>query len=66
MNEFDVNGVPMGFGMALSQNMAALEKFSAMSKAEQEAIINGTRSIRSKKDMRSYVANLTENNGVSM
>lgn len=60
MNEFDLNGVPMGFGMALSQNMAALEKFSAMSKAEQEAIINGTHNIHSKKEMKSYVNNLTD------
>lgn len=55
MNSYNMNGMPAGFGMALMQNATALERFSAMSKAEQEAIINGTRNIKNGIKMREYV-----------
>ena len=47
--------IPMGLGMALMQNQAAFEKFSQMSLQEQEAVVNHTHSITSKKEMQTYV-----------
>ncbi|MDP4119299.1 MAG: hypothetical protein Q8873_08980 [Bacillota bacterium] len=52
--------VPMGFGMALAQNIDAMEYFSKLSHAQQQAIIDGTHSIQSKSDMQSYVSNMMQ------
>lgn len=60
MNSYNMNGMPTGFGMALMQNAPALERFSAMSKAEQEAIINGTHNIKSRLQMQEYVNSIGE------
>lgn len=50
--------LPLGMGMALAQNEQALERFSALSMAEQKAVIDGARQVRSKQEMRQYVENI--------
>jgi uncharacterized protein YdeI (YjbR/CyaY-like superfamily) len=49
------SGMPMGFGFALAQNMAAMEIFSAMDKKKQQQIIEHTHQIQSKSEMQQYV-----------
>ncbi|HZJ77954.1 MAG TPA: hypothetical protein VFD52_04050 [Clostridia bacterium] len=53
------NGVPLGFGMALSQNTEALRHFSALPQEKQKELIEITKSISSKSEMRSFVNSLT-------
>ena len=59
MNSFNpLIDLPMGLGMALSQNSRALEYFSSLSPDEQRQVIDGTHSIRSCKEMKAYVDHL--------
>lgn len=53
------NGVPLGFGMALSQNTEALRHVSALPQEKQKELIEITKSISSKSEMRSFVNSLT-------
>ena len=55
-----VNGpeIPMGLGMALAQNRAAMEVFAAMPPASQQSVIEHTHQISSKREMQAYVASL--------
>lgn len=55
-----VNGpeIPMGLGMALAENLNAMEYFASLSPAQQHAVIERTHQIRSKQEMRSFVQNL--------
>ena len=50
--------LPLGFGMALAQHPEAMARFTALSEAEQQAIIDGTHAVRSKQEMQAYVENL--------
>lgn len=52
------NELPMGFGMALAQHPEAMARFSALSEAEQQAIVEGTHTVRSKREMQAYVEQL--------
>lgn len=62
MNDILSSGdVPEGLGMALAQNLNAMNVFASMSKSQQEAVINGTHQIRSKREMKSYVDNIANN-----
>ncbi len=57
MNEKDF---PLSFGLALAQNEPALEKFKSLSPDQKKAVINKTRKINSKQDMRSFVNCLSD------
>ena len=50
--------LPLGLGMALAQNPQAMARFSSLSEAQQQAIIDGAHAVRSKQEMRSYVQEL--------
>ncbi len=52
------NELPMGFGMALSRNPEAMERFAGLPETEQKAILEGVRAVRSKQEMQAYVENL--------
>lgn len=52
------DGVPMGFGMALAQNVEAMERFTSLSPAQQQSVIDGVHGITSKEAMRDYVQRL--------
>ena len=52
------NEIPLGFGMALSQNDAAMSYFSTLTPAHKREIIAHTHTIRSKEEMEKFVSNL--------
>lgn len=54
----DINGIPQGFGMALTRNIKAMNNFSNLSKDEKKKIIELTRSVRSKDEMNRIVNKL--------
>ncbi|MGN0968070.1 MAG: hypothetical protein ACI4O3_02260 [Oscillospiraceae bacterium] len=65
MNGFNpLQDLPMGFGMALAQNVRAMEVFSSLSPDEQRRVVDGTHAIQSKQEMAAYVENLTQNHGM--
>lgn len=56
MNNFLTNSdIPMGFRMALAQNLKALEYFGSLPDAQKQTIINATHTITSKAEMKSYI-----------
>ena len=59
MNDKNGNGIPLGLGMALMRNADAFFYFSALSAEKQQEIIDGTKNIKSKEEMRSYVDRLS-------
>lgn len=50
--------LPLGFGMALAQNEAAMKKFESMTDSEKQAILQQTHNVRSKCEMQQLVASL--------
>ena len=50
--------LPLGFGMALAQNEAAMQRFEAMTTAEKEAVIRKTRDVTSRREMQALVNSL--------
>lgn len=52
MNKIEM---PMGLGMALAQNEAAMTKFTVLSESEKQKIIDGTHFVESKSEMKQYV-----------
>ena len=55
--------LPMGFGMALAQNEAAMKQFESLSEAQKQAVIQRTHSVNSKQEMRQLVASLRNPDG---
>lgn len=54
----DLNGMPQGFGMALSRNAKAMNTFSILSEEEKRRVIDLSRSVRSKTEMNRLVNKL--------
>lgn len=54
--------IPMGLGMALAQNVTAMERFAAMSEQEQQHVVSLTHSIESKSEMREFVNQIAHGN----
>jgi len=52
--------IPLGFGMALAQNLDAMKHFANLSDVQKQAVISGTHNIKSKEEMQMYVDNLIE------
>lgn len=50
--------LPMGFGMALAQDLTAMDRFARLSPDEQRDLIDQTHRITSKTEMRSFVSSL--------
>lgn len=59
----DIRSLPLGLGMALAQNGAAMKAFESLSEAEKEAIVQQTRQFNSKREMQSFVASLADEGG---
>ena len=55
-----LNGLPMGFGMALAANAEAMVSFAKLSQEQREKVLDGTKHIRSKLEMRNYVNQIAE------
>ncbi len=58
-----LNDLPMGLGMALAQNVTAMQYFSNISPEEQRKIIDHTHAIKSKSEMQAYVSGLSGGGG---
>ncbi len=54
-NYVDNPEMPLGLGIALAQNITAMNYFSSLPKQE---VIDGTHQIQSKQEMRQYVQDL--------
>ena len=52
------NSIPLGLGMALMQNPDAFFYFNGLDAQQQQKIIDGTKNISSRDEMRSYVDSL--------
>lgn len=50
--------MPMGLGMALAQNLQAMEYFAALPPEQQHSVIEQTHAIHSKGEMQQFVRNL--------
>ncbi len=51
--------LPLGFGMALAQNEAAMHRFESLSEAEKQAVLRHAHKIHSKAEMRQLVSGLS-------
>lgn len=49
--------IPLGLGMALAENLNALNEFSALSDEQKQSVIFKTHQIQSKQEMHSFVNN---------
>ena len=54
----DFYKVPIGFGLALSANTAAMNRYAQLSEPQKQAILNKAHNVRSEKEMYELVANL--------
>lgn len=52
--------LPLGFGMALAQNEAAMHAFETMTPEQKQAVIQKTHTVMSKAEMRRLVDSLTQ------
>ena len=60
MDDSLFNSLPMGFGMALAANAEAMENFAKLSGEQKDKVLDGTKHIRSKLEMRNYVNQIAE------
>lgn len=51
--------IPMGLGMALMQNEAAYLRFFSLNEKQRQQVIDGTKGINSKEEMRNYVSGIS-------
>lgn len=47
--------MPIGFTMALSQNVDAMQKFALLSEEKKREIVAGTHGLKSREEMHKYV-----------
>ena len=50
--------LPLGFGMALAQNVGALERFSKLTASQQQALIARAKNVSSREEMDALVAGI--------
>ena len=50
--------LPLGFGMALAQNEAAMQQFESMTDSEKQTILQQAHSVNSKREMQQLVAGI--------
>lgn len=58
----DFYKVPIGFGMALAQNTAAMNRYAHLTEEQKQDILNRAHNVRSENEMHALVASLA--NGV--
>ena len=54
----DFYKVPIGFGMALAQNEAAMHRYAALPEERKQQLLNRAHEVRSEKEMYSLVAQI--------
>lgn len=52
--------IPIGLGMALAQDLDAMQQFSSLSDAQKKEVIQKTHQVKSKQEMKNLVSNLAE------
>ena len=50
--------MPQGFGMALAQNPDAMDVYSGLTEEQRQQVLQKSRRVRSKTEMRSFVDSL--------
>jgi len=60
-NQMDFYKVPIGFGMALAMNHAAMEAYAAMTEPEKQTVLSRAHNARSEKEMHQIVSSLAAN-----
>ena len=55
------NDLPLGFGMALAQHPEAMNRFANMDDSQKEKVLSEVHNIKSKQEMKTFVANLASN-----
>lgn len=55
MNTLDNNSLPMGFAMGLAMDMIAMDRFSNLTEAEKEELLNRARDAKSKDEMQRII-----------
>ena len=58
----DFYKVPIGFGLALSANTAAMNRYAHLTESEKQDILNKAHNVRSEREMYSLVASLSNGN----
>ena len=53
--------MPLGLGLALAQNIKAMNRFADLSPQQQQQMINQTHQIHSKQEMKAFVQQFAEN-----
>ncbi len=61
-NLVDGKGIPMGLGMALAQNLDAMNYFASLGDEKKKEIIDHTHQIRSKNEMQEFVSHISDGN----
>ena len=54
----DIQSVPLGFGLALSANTAAMNRYAHLSETQKEDILSKAHNVRSEEQMYALVASL--------
>ncbi len=54
----DFQEVPIGFGLALSANTAAMNRYAHLDEAEKRDVLNSAHNVRSEEEMYALVASL--------
>lgn len=54
----DFYQVPIGFGLALSANTAAMNRYAHLTESQKQTILNKAHNVRSEEEMYSLVASL--------
>ena len=54
----DFYNVPIGFGLALSANTAAMNRYAHLTETQKQNILNKAHNVRSEMEMYTLVANL--------
>lgn len=58
----DFYNVPIGFGLALSSNTAAMNRYAHLSESQKQDVLNKAHNVRSEQEMYALVASLA--NGI--
>lgn len=54
----DFYNVPIGFGLAMAGNTAAMNRYAHLSESQRQAVLERAHNARSEKEMYTLVANL--------
>lgn len=62
----ELSDIPLGLGMALAQNPAAMKTFAGLPEERREAVLAQAGAVKSKAEMQRLVASLAENSSLPL